>query len=69
MKNGKTPGVDNILAGLFRVDVKLAVDKIHEIIVIIWRNKAAPKGWSRGIMKVMYINNQCAFIIRDRTLG
>lgn len=46
-KKGKSPGIDNITAELFKAGVKSSSNKIKELSSNIWNNKQIPSNWKK----------------------
>lgn len=49
-KKGKSPGIDNITAELFKAGVKSSSNKIKELSSNIWNNKQIPSNWKKDPM-------------------
>ncbi|CAG2209128.1 unnamed protein product [Mytilus edulis] len=49
LKNGKSPGQDNLNAELFEVDPELAAEILQSLFTSIWEGKIIPDDWTKGI--------------------
>ena len=50
MKNGKSPGIDNITGELLRADMETATDQIHKITSMVWSKEQTPDDWRKGLI-------------------
>ncbi|XP_076105780.1 uncharacterized protein LOC143074119 [Mytilus galloprovincialis] len=50
LKNGKSPGQDNLNAELFKVDPELAAEILQSLFTSIWKGKIIPDDWTKGII-------------------
>ncbi|CAG2233652.1 unnamed protein product [Mytilus edulis] len=50
LKNGKSPGHDNLNAELFKVDPELAAEILQSLFTSIWEGKIIPDDWTKGII-------------------
>ena len=50
LKNGKSPGQDNLNAELFKVDPELAAEILQPLFTSIWEVKVIPDDWTKGII-------------------
>ena len=50
LKNGKSPGQDNLNAELFKVDPELAAKILYPLFTIIWEGTVIPDDWTKGII-------------------
>jgi len=49
LKNGKAPGIDNMLVELLKADIDCATTIVKEIIDVVWREKKTPEKWRKGL--------------------
>ena len=53
LKNGKSPGPDNLDAELFKADPELAATIIQPLFTAIWEGEKVPDDWTKGeIVKI-----------------
>ena len=50
LKNGKSPGQDNLSAEVFKADPQLAADKLQPLFTGIWEGKKLPEDWTEGVI-------------------
>ncbi|CAG2246334.1 unnamed protein product [Mytilus edulis] len=50
LKNGKSPGQDNLNEELFKVDPELAAEILQSLFTSIWEGKIIPDDWTKGII-------------------
>ena len=50
LKNGKSPGLDNLNAELFKADPATTASSLHPLYQYIWENNVIPDDWSKGII-------------------
>lgn len=50
LKNGKSPGRDNLNAILFKADPQLAADILQPLLTSIWEEKKLPDDWTEGVI-------------------
>jgi len=50
LKNGKSPGQDNLDAELFKADPELSADILQPLFSAIWEEEAIPEEWTKGII-------------------
>ena len=48
LKNGKSPGQDNLNAELFKAEPELAAQVLQPLFTTIWEEKQLPDGWTHG---------------------
>jgi hypothetical protein len=56
MRNNKSPGIDNILAELYKKEGGLLINKIHNMIKGIWREETVPTNCKTNIIVPIYKN-------------
>lgn len=54
MKNNKSPGSDDLQAELFKYGGITLTERIHELIVRVWRSKIMPNEWSLSIIQPIH---------------
>ena len=50
LKNGKSPGQDNLSAEVFKAHPQLAADLLQPLFTDIWEGKKLPKDWTEGVI-------------------
>ena len=50
LKNGKSPGQDNLDAELFKADPELSADILQPLFTTIWEEEVIPEDWTKGII-------------------
>ncbi|KAG6939596.1 hypothetical protein G0U57_000750, partial [Chelydra serpentina] len=50
LKNGKTPGKDNLNAELFKVNPKLAASILAPLFTSVWEREKVPDEWTNGVI-------------------
>ncbi|EDO29251.1 predicted protein, partial [Nematostella vectensis] len=50
LKNGKSPGIDNITAELLKADPEFLDERVHKLLVKVWRHKTIPNDWKKGLI-------------------
>ena len=50
LKNGKSPGQDNLNAELFKAEPELAAQVLQPLFTTIWEEKQLPDGWTEGVI-------------------
>ena len=50
LKNGKSPGQDNLSAEVFKTHPQLAADLLQPLFTDIWEGKKLPKDWTEGVI-------------------
>ena len=50
LKNGKSPGQDNLDAELFKAEPELAADILQPLFTAVWENKKVPDDWTKGVI-------------------
>ena len=50
LKNGKSPGQDNLDAELFKADPELAADILQPLFTSIWEGEKVPDDWTKGVI-------------------
>jgi len=50
LKNGKTPGQDNLNAELFKADPEFASKVLQPLFAAIWEEKQLPADWTEGVI-------------------
>ena len=50
LKNGKSPGQDNLSAEVFKAHPQLAADLLQPLFTYIWEGKKLPKDWTEGVI-------------------
>ena len=50
LKNGKSPGKDNISAEVFQRDPQLAADLLKPLITDVWEGKRLSEDWTEGVI-------------------
>ena len=50
LKNGKSPGQDNLSAEVFKTHPQLAADLLQPLFTYIWEGKKLPKDWTEGVI-------------------
>lgn len=50
LKNGKSPGFDNLPPEVFKKDPITSANILHPIFVEIWENEKIPKEWKKGLL-------------------
>jgi len=58
MNNNKSPGIDNIPAGLYKKGGGLLLNKIHSLIKGIWWEEKMPTDWTKNITVPKYKNGR-----------
>ena len=56
MNNNKSPGIDNILAELYKKGGGLLLNRIHCLIKGVWREEKLPTDWTKNIIVPIYKN-------------
>jgi len=49
-KNSKAAGVDTITAEMLKTDIICAIDRLHELFCIIWKQEELTCDWSKGLI-------------------
>lgn len=50
LKNGKSPGHDNLDAELFKADPELAADILQPLFSAVWESEKVPEDWTKGVI-------------------
>ena len=50
LKNGKSPGQDNLSAEVFKAHPQLAAYLLQPLFTYIWEGKKLPKDWTEGVI-------------------
>ena len=50
LKNGKTPGHDNLNTELFKADPELAATTLQPLFAAVWEGEEVPADWSKGVI-------------------
>ena len=50
LKNGKSPGRDNLDAELFKADPELAANILQPLFTAIWKGEEVPEDWTKGVI-------------------
>jgi len=50
LKNGKSPGVDSIMAELLKVHKELSAAKVHQLLEKVRKHEKIPDKWKRGLI-------------------
>ena len=54
MNNNKSPGIDNIPTELYKKGGGLLLNKIHNLIMGIWKEEKMPTDWTKNIIVPLY---------------
>lgn len=50
IKSLKSPGQENIIAELFKADLKLSADILKQLLTAIWEERKLPVDWTEGVI-------------------
>jgi hypothetical protein len=50
MRNGRSPGIDNITVEMIKAAGEIGTKWIHRIILNVWKQKRIPEDWRKGII-------------------
>ena len=50
LKNGKSPGFDNIYAEMLKADTVTSANILLHLFVTIWEDKTLPSDWRKGLI-------------------
>ncbi|XP_068083456.1 uncharacterized protein [Anabrus simplex] len=50
LKNGKAPGLDNVIPEAFKTNPEVSADLLHPLISAIWEKETFPEEWNKGLL-------------------
>ena len=50
LKNGKSPGLDTIIAEMLKADLETSTIMFYELFIHIWRHDTIPNDWTKGLI-------------------
>ena len=60
LKNNKASGIDNLPAELFKLGRNLIIEKLMELVIVIWSSEDVPNEWTkRCIVKIPQKRSLC----------
>jgi hypothetical protein len=54
LKNNRSPGSDNIIAGLFKIKQNVLDIPLHKVIYQVWKDEVIPEQWEEGLICPIY---------------
>ena len=68
LRNGKSPGVDNIQAEMLKTQSNMVAQKLEEVFKLIWKNEEIPEECQKGVITKLPKTVTCRTVITGEVL-